>query len=150
MRGGNEYANRAYGCRFSLGESWKLAEEKERQGVLTLRVQAADRESSYLVVTVFQADRFTPAETLNEAGKLLQKGLYEPREPIGYEEIILASGRSLPFLRVQAGRREQIEAGTAVLYGSRFTALVTLIARQEHFESGRFRLAAFLEKFELE
>lgn len=144
------YTNNDYGCSFSLPGGWKIEETKERQGILTLQVQDKGRESSYLVITVFPAERFTPAETLDEAERLLEKGLYVLQEPVERDELTLPSGDIIPLLGATAGRKETVEAATAVIYGSGFNALVTLIAREEHFASYQAEYLALLDSFQLE
>ena len=148
LAGGNlEYTNGAYGCSFSLPGDWEMEETGERQGVLTLRIREKRHETSYLVITVFPAEMLDRAETLDKAEQLLRQGLFSIREPLQWDETTLASGRAVPLLTAQAGQSESVKAVTAVLYGSRFNALATLIAAQEHFGSYEDEYLALLESF---
>lgn len=144
-----EYASGAYGCSFSLPGDWEMEETGERQGVLTLRIREKRHETSYLVITVFPAGMLDRAETADKAEQLLRQGLFSIREPLQWDETTLASGRAVPLLAAQAGQSEPVQAVTAVLYGSRFNALATLIAAQEHFESYEEEYLALLESFQL-
>ncbi len=147
---GETYKNQAYGCSFIVPAGWEQEEPREREGILTLRVGATSPKSSYMVITVFPAGLHSRAETVDEAENLLQNSLYALEGGVQRQEYILPSGESVPLLRVSAGKKEKVEAAAAVLYGSRFHALVTLIGAAGDYGSCEEAFQTMLETFQLE
>ena len=101
-------------------------------------------------ITVFPAGLHSRAETVDEAENLLQNSLYALEGGVQRQEYILPSGESVPLLRVSAGKKEKVEAAAAVLYGSRFHALVTLIGAAGDYGSCEEAFQTMLETFQLE
>ncbi len=146
---GTPYINQDYGCSFTVPEGWEQEKPREREGVLTLRV-GETRRSSYMVIAVFPAGFYSRAETVDEAEKLLQNSLYALEEGVQRQEYVLSSGESVPLLRAAAGKKERVEAAAVVLYGSRFHALVTLIAAAGDYGSCEVAFLKMLDTFQLE
>lgn len=144
------YRNQAFGSSFLVPAGWEMTAETEREVVLTLQLQDKTRETSFMTVTVFPASLMSQEESAGQAEQLLRQGLYELQEPVEQKELSLSSGRTLPLVKALAGRREMVEAWSAVLCGSRFHALVTLVARLEHFDIHKTEFHLFLESYQLE
>ncbi len=137
-------------CSFNVPTGWELAEEKKHQDVLTLQLHDKNRESSYITVTVFPAGMLAGAEAVEQAEKLLRTSLYALQDPVDRSELQLSTGELIPLVTARAGKRDTIEAQTAVVYGDRFHALVTLVARLENLDINSTEFQVFLNDFQLQ
>lgn len=144
------YNNKAFGSSFQIPAGWQLMDETVREDVLTLQLQDNIRESSFITVTVFPAEFLSPDETVDQAEQLLRQGLYQIKEPVEHQELILSSGQKLTLVTALAGNRELVDAWSAVFCSSRFHALITLVARQEHFDLHKTEFQVMLDSFKLE
>ncbi len=138
------------GCSFTVPAGWGLVEEKERQDVLTLRLQDRNRESSFITVTVFPAGMLTGTEVVDRAEGMLRASLYALQEPVERSELQLSTGKQIPLLTARVGKQDKMEAQTAVLYGDRFHAFITLVARLDNLDINRTEFQVLLNDFQLQ
>lgn len=114
------------GFSLEIPDDWVITDEKERDEVISLKLQSDIYDKGHFIITALPVDSISEEETVNEARRLLQNSLFRVKGEIEVDEKML-NGETIPLLSAESGERELFYAQTGILTGQERYIFVTLV-----------------------